>query len=106
MKNKELETWLSETKAKNLSLDELKDFTRIVESYSSIELFTQLKAFLKVSHSDELAKHLFNQWQKEAEFSPKRGDRVLVDYKEKIIEIIDEKIKKLETLKSLLIAEL
>lgn len=72
MENKELETWLEETKAKNLSKEELKKVTNNLDTV----FYNKLRKELKVSGT--LYEHLFNQWQKEAEFSPKRGDRVLV----------------------------
>lgn len=103
MENKELETWLKETKAKNLNEKELFDY---INEFMPFSMYHKLRSELNVRQVEDVAKILFNQWQKEAEFSPKRGDRVLADYKEKMIEIIDEKINKLETLKSLLIAEL
>lgn len=78
MENKELETWLAETKAKNLSLGELKNFVGLKNSYSNIEIYKRLKEIFNASNSNEVADFLFNQWQKEPEFSPKRGDRVLV----------------------------
>jgi hypothetical protein len=72
MENKELETWLQETKAKNLSLDELVEITSSLDTV----FYNKLRKELKVRGT--LYEHLFNQWQKEKEFSPKRGDRVLV----------------------------
>lgn len=72
MENKELETWLSETKAKNLSSVELRQYILTLET----EFYNKLRKELKVVGT--LYEHLFNQWQKEKEFSPKRGDRVLV----------------------------
>lgn len=82
MENKELEKWLEETKAKNLSQWELQN---------EIDLIMD-KGFLmqlKGSNNYTKASILFNQWQKEAEFSPKRGDRVLVwDGNEEVYERI------------------
>ncbi len=72
MENKELETWLKETKAKNLSKEDLKYCTISLDSV----FYNKLRKELKVVGT--LYEHLFNQWQKESEFSPKRGDRVLV----------------------------
>ena len=72
MENKELETWLAETKAKNLSKEDLKHCIILLDN----EFYIKLRKELKVSGT--LYEHLFNQWQKEAEFSPKRGDRLLV----------------------------
>ena len=74
MENKELETWLSETKAKNLSLDELESFIEFVPTCPHSTVWSKLKG----ETNEEKAQILFNQWQKETEFSPKRGDRVLV----------------------------
>ena len=72
MENKELETWLQETKAKNLSKEDLKEVT------SSLDTHFYLEIKRKLGVGGTLYEHLFNQWQKETEFSPKRGDRVLV----------------------------
>ena len=71
MENKELETWLKETKAKNLSRWELQQ---------EIDLIIDRGFLVKIQglNSYDKANYLFNQWQKEKEFSPKRGDRVLV----------------------------
>lgn len=71
MKNKELETWLEETKAKNLSQWELQN---------EIDLIMDKGFLMQLQGSNNYTKAmcLFNQWQKEKEFSPKRGDRVLV----------------------------
>ena len=71
MENKELETWLKETKAKNLSRWELQNEIDLIMNKGFL---MQLKG----SNNYTKASILFNQWQKEAEFSPKRGDRVLV----------------------------
>lgn len=70
MENKELETWLEETKAKNLSDNKLWDEVGKLPIYIS--------ELLKGNTITEKASILFNQWQQETEFSPKRGDRVLV----------------------------
>lgn len=72
MENKELETWLKETKAKNLSKEDLKEVT------SSLDTHFYLEIKRKLGVGGTLYEYLFNQWQKESEFSPKRGDRVLV----------------------------
>lgn len=72
MENNELETWLEETKAKNLSKEDLKKVT------SSLETHFYFNAKKQLGVVGTLYEHLFNQWQKEKEFSPKRGDRVLV----------------------------
>jgi hypothetical protein len=82
MENKELETWLQETKAKNLSKEELKHCIILLDNESYIKLRKELKVV------GTLYEHLFKQWQKEAKFSPKRGDRVLVwdDENEEIVE--------------------
>lgn len=74
MENKELETWLSETKAKNLSLDELESFIEFVPTCPHSTVWSKLKG----ETNEEKAQILFNQWQQEPEFSPKRGDRVIV----------------------------
>lgn len=65
MENKELETWLKETKAKNLSKEKLKEVTNNLDSV----FYNKLRKELKVVGT--LSEHLFNQWQKESEFSPK-----------------------------------
>jgi hypothetical protein len=75
MENKELETWLKETKAKNLSLDELRI---IIRTDLKRELAIKIRNKFNLVAGESLSECLFNQWQKEAEFSPKRGDRVLV----------------------------
>ena len=75
MENKELETWLKETKAKNLSYDEL---TRYIVNNCDIARYNELCNTLNAKTVDGISEAIFNQWQKEAEFSPKRGDRVLV----------------------------
>jgi hypothetical protein len=75
MENKELETWLKETKAKNLSLEELKN---IIRTDSKKELIIKIRNKFNLVEGESLSECLFNQWQKEKEFSPKRGDRVLV----------------------------
>jgi hypothetical protein len=77
MENKELETWLAETKAKNLSRKELFDYANNNDTLS-IPLFYKLRDSLNANDLIQTVDKLFNQWQKEAEFSPKRGDRVLV----------------------------
>lgn len=73
----ELETWLKETKAKNLSKEELFDYVNNNDTLS-INLFHQLRIYLNSNDLRGTVDKLFNQWQKEKEFSPKRGDRVLV----------------------------
>jgi hypothetical protein len=77
MENKELETWLAETKAKNLSRKELFDYANNNDTLS-INLFYKLRDSLNANDLIQTVDKLFNQWQKETEFSPKRGDRVLV----------------------------
>jgi len=72
MENKELETWLQETKAKNLSKEDLKEVT------SSLDTHFYLEIKRKLGVGGTLYEHLFNQWQKETEFSPKRGEEVIV----------------------------
>jgi hypothetical protein len=77
-KETELEKWLKETKAKNLSLNELEHLIFELEN----RLFSELKG----SDFIEKAEFLFNQWNNpteespkvETEWQPKRGDRVLV----------------------------
>lgn len=77
MENKEIETWLKETKAKNLT--EIQIYELLDSEYNVSEKdYLALKRIFKVENQTDLSKALFNQWQKEAEFSPKRGDRVLV----------------------------
>ena len=73
MENKELETWLKETKAKNLSLHQLAKHISMIDLTSN-----DIYCHLEGEKSEDKAQILFNQWQKEAEFSPKRGDKVLV----------------------------
>ena len=73
MENKELETWLAETKAKNLSKDELNTYVFCLCDDKQ-NIYNQLQG----EFAKDKAQILFNQWQKESEFSPKRGDRVLV----------------------------
>jgi hypothetical protein len=75
MENKELETWLEETKAKNLSLDELRI---IIRTDLKKELAIKIRNKFNLVAGESLSECLFNQWQQETEFSPKRGDRVLV----------------------------
>lgn len=70
----ELDKWLKETKAKNLSLDELSHDTIFLKE----DLYKSLRNKFNLKPFENLADYLFNQWQKELEFSPKRGDRVLV----------------------------
>jgi len=66
MENKELETWLKETKAKNLSLEELEI---LIVNYDLTDegIFYSLNGVT----IKEKAQILFNQWQQETEFSPK-----------------------------------
>jgi hypothetical protein len=75
----ELDKWLKETKAKNLSLEELRDETCFLDT----KFYNQVRKELKVVGT--LYQHLFNLWNNpeespkvETEWQPKRGDRVLV----------------------------
>ena len=78
-KETELEKWLKETKAKNLSLEELGDAILDI-------CFTSIWDKLEGKHHKNKAQILFNQWNNpaeespkvETEWQPKRGDRVLV----------------------------
>lgn len=96
MKNKELENWLKETKAKNLSRWELQQEIDLIIDRGFLVQIQGLNSYDK-------ANYLFNQWQKEhehecyfdesllgeivpenkitvveTEWQPKRGDRILV----------------------------
>jgi hypothetical protein len=77
----EIDKWLKETKAKNLSLEELED---IVSSQDTCPP----SVWRKLDGRDEdKAQILFNQWNEPTEWQPKRGDRVLVwDDDEKLTE--------------------
>ncbi len=72
-KMSELENWLKATKEKNLSLDELASEISLLPT----EQYNKLK-WQSNCNPEGKASILFNQFQKEKEFSPKRGDRVLV----------------------------
>jgi hypothetical protein len=77
-KETELDKWLRETKAKNLSIQELNMLIENSDEYIYYEL--------KGDSIPEKAEILFNQWNNqteespkvEPEWQPKRGDRVLV----------------------------
>lgn len=79
MENKELETWLEETKAKNLSFNQLWE---VLETSSHENIWKKLDG----NTSLEKTQILFNQWgnlteespKVETEWQPKRGDKVLV----------------------------
>ena len=71
-KETELDKWLKETKAKNLSLEELRDETNFLDT----KFYNQIRRELKVVGT--LYEHLFNLWNNQTEWQPKRGDRVLV----------------------------
>jgi hypothetical protein len=81
----ELDKWLKETKAKNLSLDELKIYITNKSSCND-DLYKKLRIKLDIKDGISLAEFLFNQWNNptkespkvETEWQPKRGDRVLV----------------------------
>ena len=82
-KETELDKWLKETKAKNLSLEELKNY--MFSTKTNID-FVELRNSLGLKYGESLAEFLFNQWNNlteespkvETEWQPKRGDRVLV----------------------------
>jgi hypothetical protein len=84
-KETELDKWLRETKAKNLSLDELKIYITNKSSCND-DLYKKLRIKLDIKGGISLADFLFNQWNNpteespkvETEWQPKRGDRVLV----------------------------
>jgi hypothetical protein len=78
----ELDKWLKETKAKNLSLEQLENF---ISRGTNVSIWYSLEGV----NSEQKAQILFNQWNNptekspkvETEWQPKRGDRVLVwDY--------------------------
>jgi len=79
-KETELDKWLKETKAKNLSLEELINY--IEEDTTSDSVYSLLQG----NFAKQKAQILFNQWNNpteespkvETEWQPKRGDRVLV----------------------------
>jgi hypothetical protein len=71
-KETELDKWLKKTKAKNLSLEELRDETNFLDT----KFYNQIRRELKVVGT--LYQHLFNLWNNQTEWQPKRGDRVLV----------------------------
>jgi hypothetical protein len=74
-KETEHDKWLRETKAKNLSLEELRDETNFLDT----KFYNQIRRELKVVGT--LYQHLFNLWNNQTEWHPKRGDKVLVwDY--------------------------
>jgi hypothetical protein len=81
----ELDKWLRETKAKNLSLEELKIYITNKSSCND-DLYKKLRIKLDIKDCISLADFLFNQWNNpaeespivESEWQPKRGDRVLV----------------------------
>jgi hypothetical protein len=80
-KETELDKWLRETKAKNLSLEELRDETNFLDT----KFYNQVRRQLKVAGT--LYQHLFNLWNNQSEWQPQRGDRVLVwDDDEKLAE--------------------
>ena len=73
MENKELETWLSETKAKNLSRDELYKFISH-NSNCSIDLYRILKEKFNLNNLTQVTDYLFNQWQQENELKEVKID--------------------------------
>ena len=84
-KETELDKWLRETKAKNLSLEKLKIYITNRSSCDD-DLYKKLIIKLDIKDCISLADFLFNQWNNpteenpkvETEWQPKRGDRVLV----------------------------
>ena len=87
-KKTELDKWLRETKAKNLSLVELIEY---INMYMPFSMYHKIRSQSNLSQIEDVAKFLFNQWNKEkgapfeeespkaeTEWQPKRGDRVLV----------------------------
>jgi hypothetical protein len=80
-KETELDKWLKETKAKNLSLEELKNYVFSLCNYNQ-NIYNNLKG----EFAKDKAQILFNQWNNpteeskevETEWQPKRGDIVLV----------------------------
>jgi hypothetical protein len=75
MSNKtELETWLEETKRKNLSIKELSELTICMNN----GLYNKIKKTFKLKGTDSLADYLFNKWNTPSEWIPQRGERVLV----------------------------
>ena len=80
-KETELDKWLKETKAKNLSLEELTDLVLNIYTFNA-RVYRELKGI----GVKEKAQILFNQWNNtseetpkvETEWQPKRGDRILV----------------------------
>jgi hypothetical protein len=84
-KETELDKWLKETKAKNLSLDELKKFIKN-DNTCTTKQYSELITYTKKLGIDSISEILFNQWNNpteespivETEWQPKRGDRVLV----------------------------
>jgi hypothetical protein len=81
-KETELDKWLKEIKAKNLSLEKLIGFIEYVPTCPHNEVWRKLKG----ETNEDKAQILFNQWNNpteespkvETEWQPKRGDRVLV----------------------------
>jgi hypothetical protein len=84
-KETELDKWLREAKAKNLSLEDLKIYIMNENSCPS-DLYKKLRIKFDIKDGMSLAEFLFNQWNNpteespkvETERQPKRGDRVLV----------------------------
>lgn len=84
-KETELDKWLKETKAKNLSLEKLKIYITNKSSCND-DLYKKLRIKLDIKYGISLAEFLFNQWNNsteespkvKTEWQPKRGDRVLV----------------------------
>lgn len=68
----EIEKWLEETKSKNLSLEGiLNEINTIMDKGALLQL--------EGNNNKDKAQILFDKWNKvEAEFNPKRGDKVLV----------------------------
>jgi len=81
-KETEIDKWLRETKAKNLSLEELFKLIANTGETKFGDIFCKLKGGTAINK----AQILFNQWNNpteestkvEIEWQPKRGDRVLV----------------------------
>jgi hypothetical protein len=96
-KETELDKWLKETKAKNLSEIEIYKLL-FSQKECPDNIYIDLKNKFSVNSQKELSEFLFNQWNNpteespkvETEWQPKRGDRVLVwdsegnDLKERI----------------------
>jgi hypothetical protein len=67
-KETELDKWLRETKAKNLSLEELKNY--MFSTKTNID-FVELRNSLGLKYGESLSQALLNQWNNQTEESPK-----------------------------------